>query len=64
MTGHAKRMSIRHKCLYLSLLECFYVFCCSTIQSMKSSWKGTPFKGSIEELSKQVWERGKQVDAC
>jgi len=42
-------------------LRVFHVF---VVQPLKSDWKGAPVKGSIEELSRLVRERGRQVGAC
>jgi hypothetical protein len=38
--------------------------CCLTVQPLKSNWRSSPIKGSIEELSIRVWERGRQVGVC
>jgi hypothetical protein len=53
-------------CISLRVFGLFVV----TVQPLKSNWKGVPVKDpfqlkkSIEELSRRVWERGRQVGAC
>jgi hypothetical protein len=48
--------------MYLSLEFLFVIVV--TVQPLKSNWKGSPVKRSIEEPSRRIWERGRQVGAC